>query len=422
MSCGFATLELDLHHPLQKEVRHSLGVLGGNIGHAVAIKDSEVLARRTGFKALTQLFAGPVKSQLSLKLSPVALKEERQVNYARFIPTNLIVAASNLEVVKLFLEVLAAFVLPPRLQPLQVGRTSQLCVSTFLRCVDVPDLLQVLAELWTDTRKGLKRAALREHDQGALVHGGVGPTADAAVDTTSAFMLRQYKRCVMRLYPALSLAPGVLPPLIVGVSDLKRLSMLRALVHVADPLALLTADGMLRATGGGSGVGGAMAGTPTGAGGVSGPVGGTTGMTRAPMSLARANSVSDVRADVAAASAAASASLAAQMSPGGFGSSHVGGGGGVGGGNPWRAGGGVGAGEALRDDGTPDPYAGTVELRHIYAPFHTDEVSYDPNEHSGQEKQNTNKKTTNHQRRQLCRHLGWLDSCTGTHALRSLFA
>jgi hypothetical protein len=383
LSCGFATLELDLANPLpNKSDRLSRGILGGNLSHSVAIKDSEILARRTGFKAFTQLFSGPVKSQLVFRITPLGLREERPQNYARFVPCNLILPWVGVEVVKLFLELLAHFVLLPGVQPIHVGRSSQLAIQFFLKgIVDTQDLLQVLAENWMDTRKSIKKAALREHDSGAINHalientvssggsgGGVVSPTDAQSDTTSAHLLKQYRRCILRLLPALSMAPGVLPPFILGISDLKRLSLLRALVHVADPLAVLTADGMLRGTTGGL-AGGSAPGT----------VGGTTGVTKAPMSLAKTTEPNRVRADVAAASASAAAALAAQQSYGG------------GAGGAWR---GPNAGPAaipnvsgdgaVREDGSLDPYAGSVEFRHIYAPFHTDEISFDPNGHSGQ--------------------------------------
>ena len=370
MSCGFATLELDLASPLQKETRLVLGILGGNLSQALAIKDSEILARRSGFKAFTQLFSGPVKSALSLKLSPVSLvSPERFVGYFKFIPCDLIVAWSSVEVVKLFLELLAALVLLPQNQPLQMGKSSQLAIQLFLRgIVDVPDMVQVLAELWSETRKSIKKSALREHDQGAIVHGGAnaygmhggvgsGGAGDPANDSFSAHMLARFRRTILKLYPAMSMAPGVLPPLIVGISDLRRLSLLRALVHVADPLAVLTADGMLRSV-------------------ATGAAGAPTGVTRAPMSLARAASVQNVRADVAAATNAAA--QAAWNSSGG-------GTGGIGG---RRSSGGaltaITIGTAGSDDAmaTLDPYAGSVEFRHVYAPFHTNEIAYDPNAHS----------------------------------------
>lgn len=365
MSCGFATLELDLAQPLQKETRLVLGVLGGNLSQALAIKDSEVLARRSGFKAFTQLFSGPVKSALSLKLSPLSLKEpERFVCYFRLVPCDLILAWSSVEVVKLFLELLAALVLLPQNQPLHMGKSSQLAIQLFLQgsIVDTPDLLQILAELWSDTRKTIKKAALREHDAGAIVHGANalnGGSNDPANDGSSASLLGRFRRTILKLYPAMSMAPGALPPLIVGISDLRRLSLLRALVHVADPLAVLTADGMLRSV-------------------ATGAAGAPTGVTRAPMSLARAASVQNVRADVAAATNAA-AQAAFQSSGGGTG--------GIGG---RRSSGGaltsitIGPNASSPEEALAglDPFVGQVEFRHIYAPFHTNEISYDPNAHS----------------------------------------
>jgi hypothetical protein len=150
-----------------------------------------------------------------------------------------------------------------------------------------------------------------------------------------------------------------------GVTDLKRLSLLRALVHVADPLSVLTADGMLRS----------MPGTVATAAAGAGPIGGTTGVTRAPMSLARAASVQNARSDVAAAAAAAAVAAREHSSFGG--SNRVGGGG-------LSSSAGVVANplSGLRADGSVDPYVGSVELRHVYAPFHTNEVAFDPNGHS----------------------------------------
>ena len=432
MSCGFATLDLDLSAPLLKETRLVLGLMGGNLSQAVAIKDSEVLARRSGFRALAAMFSGPVKSQLSLKLSPAGMvaasgtgagigglaglggdsdARERFVNYLRYVPCELIVTWSTLEVLKLFLELLASFVLLPALQPLQVAKSSQVAISLFLRggpsggsgaggagagggggIVDTPDLLQVLAELWADARKGLRKQALREHDQGAISHaahlhlhdrrfasdagGAGGGGAGGGMDeNSSAAVLWRFRRCLLRLVPALSLAPGVLPGLVVGITDLRRLALLRAIVHGADPLAMLTADGMLQGSRSG---GGAAAAAAAGA-----PPAGTT---RAPMSLARANSVQAVRADLAAASSAAAQALLLQQAPFGMG---------MGGGRRASSSAlslSLSAGfdrerdGLLRDDGTGaiDPFVGNAELKHIYAPFHTNEIAYDPNGHSGQ--------------------------------------
>lgn len=353
MCCGFATLDLDLSTPLTKETRLVRPVMAGNLDQSVAIKDSEVLARRSGFKAFTQLFSGPVKSQLSLKLAPAHLRDERTVNYLRFLPCNLIAAWSTIEVLKLFLEVLASFILLPQHQPLHVGRTCQLAIQLFLKnIVDTPDMLQVLSEVWSETRKGIKRVALSQHDAGAMQHVSTGPAADPTLDTSPASVLLKFRRCIMRMYPAATLATNVLPPYIVGITDLKRLSLLRVLAHTADPLTVLTSDGMLR---------GVNATAGAGAGG------GAAGVTRAPMSLARAASVQNIKADVAAAAAAASAPQHDPRRPAGLGFNK-----------------GVVAASAPDEPLGPDPYVGSVELRNIWAPFHTNEISFDANAHSGE--------------------------------------
>lgn len=342
MSCGFATLDLSLASPIQKEVRLERAIMGGNMDQVEVIKDSEILARRSGWKAVTQIFSGPVKSQLFLKLSPVRAKEERPMSCFRYLPCNLILAWSTVEVVKLFYEVLAAFILLPQFQPLQIGKSCQLSIQLFLKSiVDVPDLLQVLAEVWSETRKSIKRVALREHDTGAICHRDSTTTADQ-LDSSSAYMLDRYRECIMKLYPAISMAAGVMPPLLLGITDLKRLSLLRALVHTNDTMRILTNDGMMKA--------GAVG------------AGGGSGITRAPMSLARAASVQSFKPEVVAAAVASPAA------------------------NTRRAAIGMGHDRDPLPDpkefGPTDPYSGTVEFRNVFEPFHTNEISWDPNGHS----------------------------------------
>ena len=352
MSCGFATLDLDLNTPIVKETRLELGLMGGNMNQIEMIKDSEVLARRSGWKAVAQIFSGPVKSQLTLKIAPARLKEERMVNYLRYIPCHLILAWSSIEVVKLFYEILAAFILLPQFQPLQIGKSCQLSIQLFLRhIVDIPDLLQVLAETWSERRKSIKKLALREHDIGAISHT---PTASDHVDTSSAWMLERFRECIMKLYPSMSMASGVLPPLIVGITDLKRLSLLRVLIHTDDTLRILTSDGMLK----------------TGTLGA----GGSSGITRAPMSLARIGSVNNLKAEVSAATQAAAAATATSTSGNNIPTTNR------------RASIGDHSATTVHDGiiggEYGDPYSGSVEFRNIFQPFHTSELAFDPNSHS----------------------------------------
>lgn len=356
MSCGFATLDLDLSQPIVRETRLERGVMGGNMEQAEMLKDSEVLARRSGWRAVTQLFSGPVKSQLTFRISPTRVKEERFVNYLRFIPCDLILAWSTLEVVKLFLEVLASFILLPQFQPLQIGKSCQLSIQLFLKhIIDVPDALQVLAELWLERRKTIKKLALREHDVGAICHSpnDAADAAHATSDITSAFMLDRYRECIMKLHPFICMAAGVVPPLVIGITDLTRLSLLRMMVHSDDTMRILTNDGMMR-----SGAVGA---------------GGSSGITRAPMSLARATSVQNHRENAAAATMAATTpSAATALATRKIGQTdsqqqyqHQ--------------------QQLLRASNSSsevDPFAGTVEFRNVFAPFHTNEIAFCPNSHS----------------------------------------
>jgi hypothetical protein len=342
MSCGFATLDLDLSQPILRETRLERGVMGGNMEQREMLKDEEILARRSGWKAVTQLFAGPVKSQLTFRISPARVKDERLVNYLRYLPCDLILAWSSVEVVKLFLEILASFILLPQFQPLQIGKSCQLSIQLFLKhIVDVPDALQVLAETWSERRKTIKKIALREHDAGAIAH--IGASDDAASDITSAYMLDRFRECIMKLYPFLSMGPGVLPQLIIGITDLKRLSLLRMLVHSDDTLRILTNDGMMRSGAVGSG--------------------GGSGVTRAPMSLARAGSVQNYRENASAAASAAAAPAAGARKIGGTDATSQ-------------------AFRAASSSSEVDPFAGTVEFKNVFAPFHTNEIAFCPNSHS----------------------------------------
>jgi len=437
MSCGFARLDLSRSTSLLKATRLLLDVYGGNMSAAISLADQEALARKSGWKAWFGGTGGAAgvpgtgtggtmspgsttpggapslttsRSHLCIKISPARLKDDRVANYLRFLPCNILVSWSQVEVLKLFLELVASFVCLPHLQPLRIGRSAQLAIRLFLRLASgpSPDLLQVLAEVWSEKRKSMKKVALKEHDTGAMSHayatsgggtdamvgvGGAGGGGggshtgdDASNDTTSASVLRRFRSCILSLYPCVSLANDVLPDFILGVTDLQRLSLLRLMAHAQDPAQVLTSDGMIRgnivppAQGSPPIIG---SGSPSLASTIAPP-----GVTRAPMTLARATSVQAVKADVASAAVvAAQMNQAALMRRNTIGGSAS---------MPVKIGGPiiqVGSGAhhsnasanpnaSVASGPITDPYAGSVEFKNIWAPFHTNEVAYDPNEHS----------------------------------------
>merc|ERR1712146_562781 len=140
------------------------------------------------------------------------------------LPGDLIIPSFALKIVRVFYEVLADRVLAPH-QPLEHTPSQDVPLQLMNDIFDLPDALQVLAELWEE---GIAQTTTRE---GRDTPGG----------SMNELMKARFYDVVVKLLPVLNLRK--LPKLAVGITDVRRTEILRSECR-KDPLKLLLSDGV----------------------------------------------------------------------------------------------------------------------------------------------------------------------------------
>ncbi len=158
MSCGFATLDLGLSEPLDRAGRITRPVMGGTIHSRQVIKESEILAHRSGWRAFTQLFQSKATPTLHLTITPEPkfTLSRRMKYYYAYLPCHLITPTSTLRILKHYHELCVERVLLPA-QPLCAGVMHDMAIMTFLRASDQQEVMHMMVELWEEVRQRISK-------------------------------------------------------------------------------------------------------------------------------------------------------------------------------------------------------------------------------------------------------------------------
>jgi Ca2+-binding EF-hand superfamily protein len=231
MSCGFVTFDLELHHPIVKPSKIQRPVYGGTMHSKSAIKDSEILARRSGWRAFAQIFQGKVTPTMNFTITPEkSIRPQSLLTNLTYLPTNLIVATANVETLKLMYEVYAEILLLAP-QPIKCGKLIQPEIQLFLRIANEPDVWQAFSELWNETKEKLPSKIKKENENN--------------MHTTE--LLTEFRATIMKFWAILSMNSSQFPELVIGITDIKRLAVLRLASRV-DIFTALTRDGINQST------------------------------------------------------------------------------------------------------------------------------------------------------------------------------
>ncbi len=226
MACGFAKIKLDRDTCGRRRVIEAK-LEGGTFLSSSQIKREEIYARRYGFQKLLKILRQkPVTPLLRVRVTPPSALPYKLRTLLPSLPLDVITTSKCLSLVRMYRE-LAADCFLAQAQPLQFAKSQDVALRLLVTAFDMPDAMQVLAEVWDEELRKLP-----SRDRTDTKQGSASQPAKAL-----------FRKVVRRMLPVLSLLQ--FPSLIVGITDARRKAMLRKLI-ASDPVELLVKDGVGR--------------------------------------------------------------------------------------------------------------------------------------------------------------------------------